>query len=226
MKVLAAGRTLVYVIVFVLGWGWLARAAQRLDRHLGLQLPSWLQPLGYLMAAAGTVLVLVCLFAFAWRGRGTPAPFDAPRELIIWGPYRFVRNPIYVGVVAALVGIALALRSPPRCCWPPRRGSSPTRWWRSTRSRPFDVASERATSVTSSRSTAGCRGGRGPPAAAHGDALLLDGVDEAGEALGVHGGTLSRGAEGICGHGRCAPSVCSASLPQLALRRPVRASGL
>jgi protein-S-isoprenylcysteine O-methyltransferase Ste14 len=112
VKVPAAVRTLVYVIVFVLGWGWLARAAQQLDRHLGLQLPSWLQPLGYLVAAAGTVLVLVCLFAFAWRGRGTPAPFDAPRELIIWGPYRLVRNPIYVGVVAVLGGIALALRSP------------------------------------------------------------------------------------------------------------------
>ena len=112
MKVLAAGRTLVYVIVFVLGWGWLAHAAQRLDRHLGLQLPSLPPPLGYLMSAAGTALVVVCLFAFAWRGRGTPAPFDAPRELIVWGPYRFVRNPIYVGVVVALVGIALALRSP------------------------------------------------------------------------------------------------------------------
>jgi protein-S-isoprenylcysteine O-methyltransferase Ste14 len=61
VRVLAAVRTLVYVIVFVLAWGWLAHAAQRLDRHLGLELPSWLPPLGYLLAAAGAVLVLVCL---------------------------------------------------------------------------------------------------------------------------------------------------------------------
>jgi hypothetical protein len=41
------------------------------------------------------------------RGRGTPAPFDPPRKLVIAGPYRFVRNPMYIGAAVALAGAAL-----------------------------------------------------------------------------------------------------------------------
>ena len=111
MRIFAALRTLVYVIVFVLGWGWVALAARRLDPMVGLRLPAWLMLVGYTVSVLGTALVLVCLFAFALRGRGTPAPFDAPRELIVWGPYRSVRNPIYVGVILALAGFGLILRS-------------------------------------------------------------------------------------------------------------------
>src|SRR5439155_10264454 len=48
-----------------------------------------------------------CVVTFALSGRGTPAPFDPPRRLVIRGPYRFVRNPMYVGAVLALVGSAL-----------------------------------------------------------------------------------------------------------------------
>jgi len=44
---------------------------------------------------------------FARSGRGTPAPWDAPRELVASGPYRFVRNPMYVAVLCALGGEVL-----------------------------------------------------------------------------------------------------------------------
>jgi len=57
------------------------------------------------------VIALWCVGAFAWIGKGTPAPFDPPRRLVIRGPYRFVRNPMYIGAATALAGAALFFRS-------------------------------------------------------------------------------------------------------------------
>jgi protein-S-isoprenylcysteine O-methyltransferase Ste14 len=65
------------------------------------------QLLGAVFAGAGAVLALWCVFTFASRGRGTPAPFDPPRLLVVVGPYRHVRNPMYIGAVGALLGAAL-----------------------------------------------------------------------------------------------------------------------
>ncbi len=56
---------------------------------------------------AGTAVMLWCAWAFMVRGRGTPSPTDPPRELVTSGLYRFVRNPIYLGVLAAFVGYVL-----------------------------------------------------------------------------------------------------------------------
>ena len=42
----------------------------------------------------------------------TPAPFDAPREFVAAGPYRYVRNPMYIGGFGVLLGAGLALQSP------------------------------------------------------------------------------------------------------------------
>jgi protein-S-isoprenylcysteine O-methyltransferase Ste14 len=44
-------------------------------------------------------------------GKGTPAPFDPPRRLVVRGPYRFVRNPMYLGGALTLAGAALFYRS-------------------------------------------------------------------------------------------------------------------
>jgi protein-S-isoprenylcysteine O-methyltransferase Ste14 len=46
-------------------------------------------------------------------GKGTPAPFDPPRRLVIRGPYRYLRNPMYLGAALALLGAALFYRSLP-----------------------------------------------------------------------------------------------------------------
>ena len=45
-------------------------------------------------------------------GRGTPAPFDPPREFVVSGPYRFVRNPMYLGAAAVILGAGFILSSP------------------------------------------------------------------------------------------------------------------
>ena len=72
------------------------------------------RPLGWIVVAIGAVIGLPCVWEFAWRGLGTPAPFDPPRRLVISGPYRFVRNPMYVGMGIALVGEAIVF---PNIMW-------------------------------------------------------------------------------------------------------------
>jgi protein-S-isoprenylcysteine O-methyltransferase Ste14 len=71
------------------------------------------QIIGTIVASAGAVIALSCIFTFAWIGRGTPAPFDPPRRLVVRGPYRFVRNPMYIGAGLALGGAALFYESAP-----------------------------------------------------------------------------------------------------------------
>src|SRR5271169_5554299 len=71
------------------------------------------QILGMIVAGIGAALALWCIFTFATIGKGTPAPFDPPRRLVIRGPYRFVRNPMYIGAALALAGAALFYKSAP-----------------------------------------------------------------------------------------------------------------
>ena len=59
-----------------------------------------------LLIAAGAALLLECFGRFAIQGRGTPAPIAAPDRLVITGPYRRVRNPMYVAVTAIILGQA------------------------------------------------------------------------------------------------------------------------
>ncbi len=60
--------------------------------------------LGLAPLALGTAIVLWCARDFTIKGRGTPAPIDPPKELVVQGLYRYVRNPMYVGAVLVLVG--------------------------------------------------------------------------------------------------------------------------
>ena len=70
------------------------------------------QAVGMTVAAIGAALAVWCILTFALLGRGTPAPFDPPRRLVMRGPYQFVRNPMYVGAALALAGAALFCESP------------------------------------------------------------------------------------------------------------------
>jgi protein-S-isoprenylcysteine O-methyltransferase Ste14 len=64
-----------------------------------------------LLLAAGGALYAWCVWDFARFGRGTPAPLDAPQRLVVRGPYRHVRNPMYVAVLAVILGFALRFGS-------------------------------------------------------------------------------------------------------------------
>lgn len=63
------------------------------------------------VGASGAILALSCIVTFVVIGRGTPAPFDPPRRLVVVGPYRLVRNPMYLGAGLALAGAALFYES-------------------------------------------------------------------------------------------------------------------
>jgi len=60
-----------------------------------------------IVGAAGATVAVWCILTFALVGRGTPAPFDPPRRLVMQGPYGHVRNPMYLGAALALAGAAL-----------------------------------------------------------------------------------------------------------------------
>jgi protein-S-isoprenylcysteine O-methyltransferase Ste14 len=111
-RLLVGLRAALIATAFVSLWVWLALFVRRFDPHLGISLPSWLRPVGIVLAVAGGAAAVSCVVAFATRGRGTPAPFDPPQELVVVGPYRFVRNPMYVGAIAVIFGAGLALSSP------------------------------------------------------------------------------------------------------------------
>ena len=105
MRIFAVVRAFGIGAVFVSIWTWL--------------MPRWfaggkpLQPdwniAGVALIAIGGAIMIHCVWEFGWEGRGTPAPFDPPRRLVVKGLYRFVRNPMYVGMGTALVGEALIL---------------------------------------------------------------------------------------------------------------------
>ena len=69
------------------------------------------QVAGIIVVTIGTAIALWCLLTFVFIGKGTPAPFDPPRKLVIRGPYRFVRNPMYIGAGMTIAGAALFYES-------------------------------------------------------------------------------------------------------------------
>lgn len=62
---------------------------------------------GGALIALGSIGLLDSFARFAVHGLGTPAPVFPTRHLVITGLYRYVRNPMYVGVVSAVLGQAL-----------------------------------------------------------------------------------------------------------------------
>lgn len=67
---------------------------------------------GLALAALGLVGLLWCVRDFYVLGKGTLAPWSPPRRLVVRGLYRFVRNPMYVSVLALVAGLAWWRASP------------------------------------------------------------------------------------------------------------------
>ncbi|WP_419164080.1 methyltransferase family protein [Candidatus Palauibacter sp.] len=60
-----------------------------------------------LLLALGAAIFLRCAWDFVVAGKGTPAPIDQPKRLVIRGLYRYSRNPMYVGVLSVIAGWAV-----------------------------------------------------------------------------------------------------------------------
>ena len=85
-------------------------------RYFGLREARWdhpglIQIVGVVGIVAGVLLELACVWEFARSGRGTLSVVDPPRELVVQGLYRYVRNPMYLAVSLILLGEALAIGS-------------------------------------------------------------------------------------------------------------------
>ncbi|HXX62837.1 MAG TPA: isoprenylcysteine carboxylmethyltransferase family protein [Bacteroidota bacterium] len=95
--ILVQGAVLVYLPVFVL------------EERGALKMPalSVLTVFAAVLWAFAVWVCISCAIRFALEGKGTPAPVDPPRILVVRGIYRFTRNPMYVGVVSALLAEAL-----------------------------------------------------------------------------------------------------------------------
>lgn len=101
--VLFVGLLLVYVPARLLSWSGMVRPNGFGAREVA----------GMVVGTVGGLVALWCIATFVTVGRGTPAPFDPPRRLVTKGPYRFVRNPMYIGAGLALAGAGLVYGSLP-----------------------------------------------------------------------------------------------------------------
>ena len=106
-------RAAIFSAGFIFLWGWAALGVRRrYEGTLGFALAGWTRFLGIAVMAVGGILACTCVATFVTRGEGTPAPFDPPRKFVAAGPYRFVRNPMYIGGFILLFGFGLYEQSP------------------------------------------------------------------------------------------------------------------
>ena len=66
---------------------------------------------GLFPIALGVFLYFWCAWEFTFTGKGTPAPFDPPKEIVVRGLYEYVRNPMYLAVLLVLIGEVLWFES-------------------------------------------------------------------------------------------------------------------
>ena len=116
LRHLVAVAALPFVMTVVIPF-WLARRD-----HVSLSPAATLSLLlvqlaGLILIAAGIVLFASTLRRFATEGKGTLAPWDPPRKLVVRGPYRYVRNPMISGVLIIMLGEALVLLSASHLWW-------------------------------------------------------------------------------------------------------------
>ena len=91
-----------FVAVFVPHW----LAGSALKPTLGT-----IELVGIVLIGLGAAIYFRCAWDFAYHGLGTPAPIDPPKILVSRGLHRFVRNPMYVGVLSVVFGQAALFRS-------------------------------------------------------------------------------------------------------------------
>jgi protein-S-isoprenylcysteine O-methyltransferase Ste14 len=104
-------RAILYLLGAVALWGWLAFVVRPIDTQIGVLLPAWTEIPGFLLLGVGGLLLLTCVILFILRGRGTLIFWDSPPRFIAVGPYRYVRNTMYVGAFLTLAGFGLYLHS-------------------------------------------------------------------------------------------------------------------
>jgi protein-S-isoprenylcysteine O-methyltransferase Ste14 len=122
--------TILRVVAAVLVAGWAALHLRLLDRVIGSGLPEWLKPAGMVLLVVGSAVVLLC-------GGMLSTPGMIPTKVVVFGPFRYVRNPMSLGGVTMIFGFALFCRSTCIFCSFRRFCSSPCTGSWSSRKSPF-----------------------------------------------------------------------------------------
>src|SRR5438874_5345343 len=99
-------RGVVYAAGFFFITAWLFPSLMNIRASTEFALESPLRALGIAPLLVGAAVVGWCFINFVTIGQGTPAPFDAPRQLVVTGPYQYLRNPMYIGGLLFLIGLA------------------------------------------------------------------------------------------------------------------------
>lgn len=81
--------------------GYIPLALLQTGPQVEMGMLSYLSPI---LWGGGLVILVWCFWDFLSKGSGTPAPIDPPKQLVIEGLYRYVRNPMYVGVLLVIFG--------------------------------------------------------------------------------------------------------------------------
>jgi protein-S-isoprenylcysteine O-methyltransferase Ste14 len=103
--VLVAGVVGVLIPWLITGW--------RVDHEL----PAALRTIGALVAGLGAAVFIDAFVRFPLEGLGTPVPIAPTARLVVGGPYRRVRNPMYLAGLAVILGQALIFGSLPLAMW-------------------------------------------------------------------------------------------------------------
>ncbi len=83
------------------------------ESFIRIEPERWQKILSLLLLYAGAAIYLWCAWDFSVKGLGSPAPIDAPINLVVNGLYRFVRNLMYVGVFLLIASRAILFWSFP-----------------------------------------------------------------------------------------------------------------
>ena len=104
-------RTLIYATLVYFMWRFVAMRAITFDTNFKIALPKWTIALGIPILVTGIVLAAICFFEFVFIGQGTFIHFDAPKKFVASGTYKYIRNPMYLGVLLIFIGYALLYHS-------------------------------------------------------------------------------------------------------------------
>lgn len=94
--------TTLFLVPFLL----LAESGQNLSRPMGI-----IKVLSIVPASVGLFMMAWVAYMFVTKGRGTPIPFDPPREFVAEGLFRYLRNPMYFGLLLVILSEAVFFRS-------------------------------------------------------------------------------------------------------------------
>lgn len=105
----AHGYAIVVAGIFVVAFPIIASQG---DALIGISVPSWIRFVGLSVIVLSGALSYSSFWLFMTRGKATALPTDAPTKMLVFGPYRYVRNPMYIGNIGMVFGSAMFFRSP------------------------------------------------------------------------------------------------------------------